>query len=259
MKAVIFAGGLGTRLSEETTLIPKPMVQIGGEPIIMQIMEIYARFGINEFVILLGYKGDIIKRYFRDLNILRNDLLIDFRSNSIEHLNINSLDWKIWLLDTGQFSMTGHRLYQAKELLCDEAFFLTYGDGLANVNIESLQTFHEKHGKIVSMTSVQPDGRFGAFQSEDSGLVTKFLEKPKGDGSWVNGGFFICEPTIFEYLSDNEDLVFEQSPLQYLARDEQLMEFRHKGFWKCMDTIKDKQDLDRLASQKDIPWKIFNG
>lgn len=258
MKAVIFAGGLGTRLGEATSLIPKPMVQIGGVPIITQIMEIYARFEVTEFVVLLGYKGDVIKRYFKDFNFFRNDLLIDYSDNSISTITANSLDWKVWLLDTGQSSMTGHRLYQAKKLLSNEPFYLTYGDGLANVNITKLRSFHKKHGKSLTMTSVQPDGRFGVFESGKTGLVTQFLEKPKGDGSWINGGFFVCEPTIFDYLSDDPDLVFEQSPLQSLAKAGQLMEFKHNGFWKCMDTVKDKQDLDKLASRKIVPWKNLN-
>ncbi|MDA9937640.1 glucose-1-phosphate cytidylyltransferase [bacterium] len=255
MKAVIFAGGLGTRLSEETASIPKPMVEIGGKPIILEIMEIYSKFGVKEFVILLGYKGDILKKYFRDLHLNLSDLEIDFANNQISSLNQKDLGWKVTLIDTGKLTMTGCRLHKSKHLLDGNDFFLTYGDGLANVDIHSLKEFHKKQNKILTMTSVQPDGRFGSFESDEKGLVRRFLEKPKGDGSWINGGFFVCSPRIFDYVYQDEQLVFEQQPMQRLAEDGELVEFKHNGFWKCMDTLKDKNDLNDLAALPNPPWK----
>ena len=257
MKTLILAGGLGTRLSEETDLRPKPMVEIGGRPILWHIMKMYSNFGHNDFIVLLGYKGYSIKEYFANYFLHQSNVTIDLSTNELNIHKNDSEPWKITLLDTGENSMTGSRIKQAADFVSGEKFMLTYGDGLCNVNIEKLLQFHEQHTGIVTMTSVQPDGRFGTFEESEKGQVSRFLEKPKGDGSWINGGFFVCEPSIMDYIPDGLDVIFEQEPLQMLATSGNLFTFKHPGFWKCMDTLKDKNDLNALWSSGYAPWKTW--
>jgi glucose-1-phosphate cytidylyltransferase len=257
MKALILAGGMGTRLAEETSIRPKPMVEIGGRPILWHIMKNYSTYGINEFILLLGYKGYYIKEYFANYFMHQSDVTINLENNDIQVHNNSSEPWKITLLDTGSNTMTGGRVLRAKEFIKNEPFMLTYGDGVGNINIDSLMSFHKNHGKMLTMTSVQPDGRFGTFEENGSGIVTKFLEKPKGDGSWINGGFFIAEPSLFDYILDGDKTVFEQQPMQKLAEKGELMTYRHDGFWKCMDTLRDKNELNDMWASNEAPWKIW--
>lgn len=258
MKVVILAGGFGTRLSEVTETIPKPMVAIGGKPILWHIMKIYSSFGYNDFVILLGYKGYVIKEYFANYFLHQSDVEINLADNSVTVLNNASEPWKITLVNTGQNTMTGGRIKHVEDIMGNKPFFLTYGDGLANIKIDKLLETHKAHGRAITMTAVQPDGRFGTFESNIGGQVTKFLEKPRGDGSWVNGGFFVCESIVFDYLKNGDETVFEQEPLQEMAADGQLHTFRHDGFWKCMDTLKDKNDLNQMCADSMAPWLIWN-
>ena len=254
MKVVILAGGLGTRLSEETNSIPKPMVEIGQIPMLIHIMRHYYHFGFKEFVILLGYKGNVIKEYFLNYPHNSKEFSIDFKNGKKELINDTSEDWKISFLDTGESTMTGGRIKRAESIIGDEDFMLTYGDGLSNVNLKALQDFHKSHGKTATMTSVLPTERFGVFTSEND-KVTSFVEKPNDSNSWINGGFFIFANSIFDYLnSDNTSL--EKEPLQSLANEGELMTFRHKEFWKCMDTLKDKNELQALWESGNPPWKI---
>jgi glucose-1-phosphate cytidylyltransferase len=257
MKVLILAGGLGTRLSEETDLRPKPMVDIGGRPILWHIMKLFSHYGHNEFVILLGYKGYYIKEYFANYFLHQSDVTIDLTTNKLEIHNNSSEPWRITLLDTGAETMTGGRIKRAQPYVGDETFMLTYGDGVSDVDMNALLSSHRAHGKAVTMTSVQPDGRFGTFDADESGLVSRFLEKPRGDGSWINGGFFVCEPTVFDYITDGDSTVFEQAPLQGLAHDGQLYTYRHNGFWKCMDTLRDKQDLNQMWQSGSAKWKTW--
>lgn len=257
MKVLILAGGLGTRLSEETDLRPKPMVDIGGKPILWHIMKLYSHYGHNEFVILLGYKGYYIKEYFANYFLHQSDVTIDLSTNKLEIHNNSSEPWRITLLDTGAETMTGGRIKRAQPYVGNEAFMLTYGDGVSDVDMDALLASHSAHGKAVTMTSVQPDGRFGTFDADESGLVSRFLEKPRGDGSWINGGFFVCEPVVFDYITRGDATVFEQDPLQGLARDSQLYTYRHNGFWKCMDTLRDKQDLNQMWQSNSAKWKTW--
>lgn len=257
MKVLILAGGLGTRLSEETDIRPKPMVDIGGKPILWHIMKLFSHYGHNEFVILLGYKGYYIKEYFANYFLHQSDVTIDLSTNKLEIHNNSSEPWRITLLDTGAETMTGGRIKRAQPYVGNETFMLTYGDGVSDVNMDALLECHRAHGKAVTMTSVQPDGRFGTFDADETGLVSRFLEKPRGDGSWINGGFFVCEPSVFDYLSKGDTTVFEQDPLQGLARDGQLYTYRHNGFWKCMDTLRDKQDLNQMWQSGSAKWKTW--
>lgn len=254
MKTVILAGGLGTRLSEATDLIPKPMVEVDGKPILWHIMKIYSSYGYNEFVVLLGYKGYVIKEYFANYFLHQSDVEINLKDNSIDILNSSSEPWKITLVDTGQNTMTGGRIKRVESLLGDQPFFLTYGDGVSDINIDELFEEHQKSKATVTMTSVQPDGRFGTFESTLDGKVTKFLEKPRGDGSWINGGYFVCQPNVFNYIKNDDLSIFEREPLEGLANDGELFTYRHKGFWKCMDTLKDKNDLNEMCRHNMAPW-----
>lgn len=257
MKVLILAGGMGTRLSEETDIRPKPMVEIGGKPILWHIMKLYSKYGHNDFILLLGYKGYFIKEYFANYFLHQSDITIDLNTNKINIHNSDSEPWRITLLDTGESAMTGARVKRARDYVGDETFMLTYGDGLSNINIDHQLTFHRKHGKAITMAAVQPDGRFGTFQSAADGSVNQFLEKPKGDGSWINGGFFICEPRVFDYIGDGDQVVFEQNPLQNIAADGQMFSYKHEGFWKCMDTLRDKRELNELWSSGECPWKVW--
>ncbi len=254
MKAAILAGGLGTRLSEETSLIPKPMIEIGGRPILWHIMKTYSHFGINDFVILLGYKGHLIKQYFHDYYIHQSDVTIDLAKNSFEIHSSHSEPWKITLVDTGLDTQTGGRVLRAQKYLEREAFCLTYGDGLSDINIIDLLDFHRKNGKIVTVTAVQPEGRFGSLTLNGPEVI-KFNEKPKGDGAWINGGYFVCNPEVFNYLKDDKTIL-ENYPLQNLALDNELVAYRHSGFWKPMDTLRDRMTLEEMW-RSCPPWKVW--
>lgn len=256
MKVAILAGGFGTRLSEETDIKPKPMVEIGGKPIIWHIMKHYSHYGHNEFIILLGYKGYYIKEYFANYFLHQTDVTIDIKNNKMEIHNNTSEPWKVTLVDTGLETMTGGRVKRAEKYLKDETFLLTYGDGLSDVDLHKLISFHKSNGKTMTLTSVQPEGRFGALDL-DGDLIRKFAEKPKGDGSWINGGFFVCEPKIFEYITEGDLTILERAPLEKLASDRQLVAFKHEGFWKPMDTLRDKVQLEQLWDSKKAPWKVW--
>jgi glucose-1-phosphate cytidylyltransferase len=257
MKVLLLAGGFGTRLSEETDIRPKPMVDIGGKPILWHIMKLYSHYGFNEFVVLLGYKGYYIKEYFANYFLHQSDVTLDIQTGKMEVLNNSSEPWKITLLDTGLDSMTGGRIKRAQDFVGNESFMLTYGDGVSNINISDLVKFHKSHGKAMTMTSAQPDGRFGALNIEENNQVTYFLEKPKGDGGWINAGFFVCEPKVFNYITEGDSTIFEQTPLQNLARDGEIFTYKHDGFWKPMDTLRDKQELQKLWENKKAPWKVW--
>lgn len=256
MKVLLLAGGLGTRLSEETDIKPKPMVEVGGKPILWHIMKIYSSYGFNDFIVLLGYKGYHIKEYFANYFLHQSDVSIDIQNGKIDILNNSSEPWKITLIDTGFDSMTGGRIKRAKKLVGDETFLLTYGDGVGDINIKELVEFHYTHGKLITMTSAQPNGRFGALNIEKDNLVSGFHEKPKGDGNWINAGFFVCESKIFDYI-EGDNTTFEQEPLKKLASEGQMYTFRHHGFWKPMDTLKDKNDLNKLWTEDKAPWKVW--
>lgn len=253
MKVLILAGGTGSRLSEETALRPKPMIEIGGKPILWHIMKIYSFYGYNEFVILCGYKGYMIKEYFANYYRHMADMTIDMETNTTEYHVNHAEPWKVTLIDTGEETMTGGRIKRAKQYVGNESFMLTYGDGVADVDIHALYEYHKKHKKGVTMTSVQPEGRFGALNIDTENQVINFQEKPKGDGSWINGGFFVCEPLVFNYLSDDKS-VFERDPLENLAKDGELIAFKHYGFWKPMDTLRDKNSLEDLMENHRAPW-----
>jgi glucose-1-phosphate cytidylyltransferase len=258
MKVVLLAGGFGTRLSEETDVRPKPMVEIGGKPILWHIMKTYSEYGFNEFVILLGYKGYFIKEYFSNYFLHQSDVTIDLVSNKLEVHNNSSEPWKVTLLDTGLHSMTGGRIKRAQEFIGDEPFMLTYGDGVANIDIKKLVEFHKTHGKSMTMTSAQPDGRFGALDIDKDNQVKEFKEKPKGDGSWINAGYFVCEPKVFDYITEGDSTVFEQAPLQNLAKDGEIYTYKHDDFWMPMDTLRDKHKLEELWADDQAPWKVWD-
>ena len=258
MKVLLLAGGFGTRLSEETDIKPKPMVDVGGKPILWHIMKTYSHHGFNEFVILLGYKGYYIKEYFANYFLHQSDVTIDMSDGSMEIHNNSSEPWKVTLLDTGLDSMTGGRIKRAQDFVGEESFMLTYGDGVADINIEELVKFHKTHGKAMTMTSAQPDGRFGALNIDENNKVKEFKEKPKGDGSWINAGYFICEPKVFDYIVDGDSSVFEQSPLMNLAKDDEVHTYKHHDFWMPMDTLRDKHKLNELWSSDKAPWKVWD-
>jgi len=256
MKVLILAGGLGTRLSEETEIKPKPMVEIGEKPILWHIMKIYSHFGFNDFVILLGYKGYLIKEYFINYFYHQSDITIDLAQNNIE-IHKTSVDpWKITLVDTGLQTMTGGRIKKAQKYVNNETFMLTYGDGVGNIDISKLLEFHKSSKKLATITAVQPIGRFGALSISDENNVLEFHEKPKGDDAWINGGFFVLEPGIFDYIEDDRTL-WEKKPMETLAKNNQLIAYRHHGFWKPMDTMRDKAELETLWNNGNAPWKIW--
>lgn len=256
MKVLILAGGYGTRISEESDIKPKPMIEIGGKPIIWHIMKHYSAHGFNEFVLLLGYKSYVVKEYFANYYLHNSDVTIDTAKKSIEVHNNYSENWKITLLETGLDTMTGGRIKKAKEYIGDEPFFLTYGDGVSDVDIKELLAFHKNHGKKITMTSIQPEGRFGALKIEGQNKVSSFLEKPKGDGAWINGGFFVCEPSVLDFISD-DTTIFEKEPLEKLAKQGELYSFKHEGFWKCMDTLRDKSQLNEVWKEGRAKWKTW--
>ena len=257
MKVVILAGGFGSRLSEETNVRPKPMTEVGGKPILWHIMKTYSEYGFNDFVILLGYKGYYIKEYFANYFLHQSDITIDLVNNKTEVFNNSSEPWKVTLLDTGLHTMTGGRIKRAEKIIGNEPFLLTYGDGVADIDIKDLVDFHKGHGKLITMTSVQPEGRFGALNLLVNNQVSQFLEKPKGDGTWINGGFFVCEPEVLNYIHNDTDAVFEQLPLEKLAKEGELFSFKHNGFWKCMDTLRDKIQLNEMWDSNNAKWKIW--
>jgi glucose-1-phosphate cytidylyltransferase len=257
MKVLLLAGGLGTRLSEETDIKPKPMVDIGGKPILWHIMKTYSHHGFNEFVILLGYKGYYIKEYFSNYFLHQSDVTIDISDGSMEIHNNSSEPWKVTLLDTGLDSMTGGRIKRAQDFIGSEPFMLTYGDGVADINISELVKFHQSHGKSMTMTSAQPDGRFGALDIDDNNKVKEFKEKPKGDGSWINAGYFVCEPKVFDYIVDGDSSIFEQESLMNLAKDGEVHTYKHHDFWMPMDTLRDKHKLNELWNLDKAPWRVW--
>lgn len=258
MKAVILAGGFGTRLSEETGVKPKPMVEIGDEPILWHIMKIYSSYGINDFIICLGYKGHMIKQYFANYALNKSDITFDLRNSNFSVHKNGTEPWKITLVDTGEQSMTGGRLKRVREHIGNETFCLTYGDGVSNINIRELIDFHKKQNILATLTAVKPPGRFGAFSLEkDNSTIATFKEKPQGDGAWVNGGFFVLEPEVMEYI-EGDHSVFEREPLENLAKSQKLSAFRHFGFWQPMDTLRDKMYLDDLYKKGEAPWVIWN-
>jgi len=259
MKVVILAGGLGTRLSEETDLKPKPMVEIGGKPILWHIMKIYSYYGFNDFIICCGYKGYMIKEYFVNYFLHQADVSIDLKENKLEIEQPNVEPWRIKMIDTGLDTMTGGRIKRIQKHIGNEPFLLTYGDGLGNVNISELVAFHKEQKKLATVTVVQPSGRFGAihFDAENAINIFSFQEKPKGDNSWINGGFFVLQPEVFDYIKDGDTTVWEKEPLENLAKDGQLCAYRHNSFWKPMDTIRDKIDLEKMWETKHCDWKIW--
>jgi glucose-1-phosphate cytidylyltransferase len=255
MKAVILAGGLGTRISEETHLRPKPMIEIGGMPILWHIMKIYSHYGINDFVICLGYKGYIVKEYFANYFLHMSDVTFDMRLNNMTVHHQTAEPWRVTLINTGENTMTGGRLKRVREYVSDETFCLTYGDGVADVNIADLVSFHHQNRKMATLTAVQPPGRFGALSIENS-CIRHFKEKPEGDGNFINGGFFVLEPSVFNLINDDMT-VWEKEPLEKLARLNELSAYKHRGFWQPMDTLRDKSQLEELWNSGAAPWKVW--
>lgn len=255
MKAVLLAGGLGTRISEESHLKPKPMIEIGGKPIIWHIMKIYSAYGVNDFVVCLGYKGYVMKEYFANYFLHQSDVTFNMASNKMEVHQNSSEPWRVTLVDTGDVTMTGGRLKRVRPYLNDEDFCFTYGDGVSNVNIRDLISFHNAQKRFATLTAVQPPGRFGAINFKGS-KVTSFEEKPHGDGGWINGGFFVLSPKVLD-LIDGDNTIWEREPMEHLARDGQLGSFFHKGFWQPMDTLRDKNLLEELWASGKAPWKVW--
>lgn len=258
MKAVILAGGIGTRISEESVVKPKPMIDIGHRPILWHIMKIYSSHGINDFIVCCGYRGNLIKQYFAEYFLCQSDVTFDLANNKMEVHQNTAEPWKVTLVDTGEGSMTGGRLKRVRKYVGDGTFCLTYGDGVSDLNITDIIKFHSSQKKPATLTAVQPLGRFGAFMlGEDQTLITSFREKPEGDGAWVNGGFFVLEPKVIDYIKD-DSTVWEREPMQNLARDGQLSAYRHRGFWQPMDTLRDKMYLEEIWAKGNAPWKIWD-
>jgi glucose-1-phosphate cytidylyltransferase len=255
MKAVILAGGLGTRLAEETSVRPKPMVEIGGKPVLWHILKTYSHHGINEFVICLGYRGYLVKEYFANYFLHMSDVTFDLAENRMEVCHRHCEPWKVTLVDTGEQTQTGGRLRRVRDYLDDSAFCFTYGDGLSNVDVAASIRFHREQKRLATLTAVQPAGRFGALDIEDK-RITRFEEKPQGDGSWINGGFFVLEPEVIGHI-EGDATVWEREPLERLARDGQLSAFTHRGFWQPMDTLRDKMRLEDLWQAGEAPWKVW--
>ena len=256
MKVVILAGGMGTRLSEETNVRPKPMVEIGNMPILWHIMKIYSHYGYNDFVLCLGYKGYMIKEYFANYFLHMSDVTIDLKENRTLIHNNFSEPWKITMVDTGDKTMTGGRIKRVERYLDGEPFMVTYGDGVSDIDIEKLVAFHRNHGRKATLTAVKPPGRFGLMQIENGTEVRSFLEKPAGDGGWINGGFFVFEPEVLDYIT-GDDSILERSTLEGLSRDDQLRAYKHENFWHPMDTLRDKNFLEDLWMRERAPWKVW--
>lgn len=256
MKVVILAGGRGTRLAEETATRPKPMVEIGGMPILWHIIQIYSSHGFKEFLIACGYKGEMIKEFFHNFSVHHSDYLIDFKNGSRTELNGCGVDWQVGLIDTGLDTMTGGRLLRLKQFLCNRPFMVTYGDGVGNIDIRRLVQFHRSHGKLATVTAVRPPARFGSL-SLDGDTVREFSEKPQTDAGWINGGFFVFEPGVFDYL-EGDHTILEREPLERLAAEGQLMAYRHTGFWQPMDTLRERQLLEALWQSGNAPWKSWS-
>ncbi len=258
MKVVILAGGMGTRLSEETDLKPKPMAEIGEKPMLWHIMKIYSHYGFNDFVLCLGYKGYLIKEYFANYFLHQADVTIDMKNNKMEIHHQKAEPWKVTLVDTGLNTMTGGRIKRVQEYIGKKPFMLTYGDGVSNVDLKQLTAFHKKNGGYATMTAIQNLGRFGAICMNENGAVSSFQEKPQGDGVWINGGFFVLEPEVFDYVKDGDSSIWERQPMETLAAEGRLMAYQHTGFWKCMDTLRDKTELESLWKSGKAPWKVWN-
>ncbi len=256
MKVVLLAGGYGTRISEESHLKPKPMIEIDGKPILWHIMKYYSSFGYNDFIICCGYKGYVIKEFFANYFLYNSDITFDFSTGKNEMTVHNNFAeaWKVTLVDTGLNTMTGGRIKRIKEYIGNQTFMLTYGDGVCDVNIDNLVDFHKKSGKLATLTAVQPDGRFGVIETNKDNLITAFTEKSKEDTGWINAGYFVLEPQIFDYLED-DTTIFERAPLEKLAKEGQLNAYRHDGFWQCMDTLRDKNYLEDIIKKGEAPWK----
>lgn len=256
MKVVILAGGFGTRLSEETHLRPKPMIEIGGKPILWHIMKLYSYYGHNNFIICLGYKGYLIKEYFANYFLHQSDVTIDIKNDSMDVHQNPSESWKVTLIDTGEKTMTGGRIKRVQKYINNETFMLTYGDGVGDINLNMLVEFHKGHRKIATVTSAMPSGRFGILKMDEKNIVKSFYEKPDGDRGWVNAGFFVFEPDIFYHIKGDSTML-EREPLEDLAREDQLIAYKHKSFWKPMDTLRDKEELEFLWDSGNPPWKIW--
>ncbi len=257
MKVVILAGGFGTRISEESHLKPKPMVEIGERPILWHIMKTYSSYGFNDFVVCLGYKGYCIKEYFAHYFLHESDVTFDFKNQNERLIHHHSAEpWSVTLVNTGQETMTGGRVKRIRQYIGDEPFMLTYGDGVSDVNIKELVAYHKTQGKLATVTSIQPSGRFGALDLADDNTVHGFQEKPKGDGAWINAGFFVMEPKVFDYIADDATIL-EKEPLENLAKDGQLVAYKHSGFWQPMDTLRDKNHLEELWKAGKAPWKVW--
>jgi glucose-1-phosphate cytidylyltransferase len=258
MKVVIFAGGLGTRISEETDTRPKPMVEIGGKPVLWHIMKIYSHYGFNDFIICLGYKGYVIKEYFMHYFLHNSDITIDVANNKMEMHGSTTEAFKVTLVETGADTKTAGRLQQVQKYIGDEDFMLTYGDGVADIDISKLVSFHKAHNKIATVTAVQLDARFGGMDVSGEGEVTSFREKAKDESKWINGGFFVLKPEVFKYLNANmNNMMWEDEPLERLAADNELVAFQHKGFWKPMDALRDKIELEALWQNNQAKWKVW--
>lgn len=257
MKVVILAGGLGTRLSEETVLKPKPMVEIGDMPILWHIMKIYSAHGFNDFVVCLGYKGYVIKEYFANYFLHKSDVTVNLKDNKLTVHDSYAEPWNITLVDTGLETMTGGRIKRIAQHLNNEPFLLTYGDGVSDVNITEEVAFHKAHGRLCTVTAVQPSGRFGALDLGSDDAINSFTEKPRGDGAWINGGFFVCEPGVLDYITEGDSTTWERGPMEGIARDGQMTAFKHHGFWKPMDTLRDKTELDGEWKNGTAKWKTW--
>ena len=257
MKAVILAGGLGTRLSEATHLIPKPMVEIGGKPILWHIMKTYSHYGIKEFIVCCGYKGYVIKEWFANYFLHTSDVTFDLKNNSMTVHNCNAEDWKVTLVDTGLETMTGGRIKRIQKYVGNETFLLTYGDGVTDLNIADTIKYHQETEKILTVTAYKPQGKFGALNLDEVGNVTSFTEKPAGDGSWINAGYFVCEPKVFDYITEGDSTIFEKAPLENIAKDGGMNSFKHEGFWKPMDILIDNKELNEMWDSGKAPWKVW--
>ncbi len=257
MKVVLLAGGLGTRISEETDVKPKPMVEIGGMPILWHIMKLYSHYGFNDFVICAGYKAYCIKDFFYHYFMHSADMTFDMITNEVKYHNSHAEPWKVTVVDTGMNSMTGGRIKRIQPYIGNEPFMLTYGDGVSNIPIDELVEHHKKSGKLATLTAVQPSGKFGALDITSSNEITSFKEKPQGDGAWINGGYFICQPEVFSYITEGDSTIWERKPLEKLAKDGQLNAYKFDGFWKPMDTLRDKIELNDMWAANKAPWKVW--